>query len=234
MQFSSLFLAICLSTSVLAKGHENAAKNTTGSANTMADQCKQLQQLTAFTNLASNDTKLNALAAKKNMTTTEVADIKAKAANATAELSTLSSNTTLVSTCSAVQQTESKCAEVQSLTALSALASNTTKMDAIAAKNNLTDTQKAELMSKAANATTKLATLSSNATLMSECQVFEADKKADGETEAALKAESSSTATSTASTASSTTAKSAAAMAKLAYGLFGTAMMVAFGMVVLA
>lgn len=65
--------------------------------------------------------------------------------------------------------TKSQCKQVSKLTAITELAANTTKL-ADKLKNNATKI--AEFQAKAANATTKLNTLTANATLMDSCNVI--------------------------------------------------------------
>jgi hypothetical protein len=70
--------------------------------------------------------------------------------------------------------TKMACKEMRKLTALTTLAGNQTKLDELVAKGKL-DTAKVDaLKKKAADATTKLQTLSSNTTLTSECAAIDA------------------------------------------------------------
>lgn len=70
--------------------------------------------------------------------------------------------------------TKSACKQMQKLTALTMLASNQTKLDELVAKGKLDTAKVDELKKKAAEATTKLQTMSSNATLTSECAAIQA------------------------------------------------------------
>jgi hypothetical protein len=70
--------------------------------------------------------------------------------------------------------TKMACKEMRQLTALTSLASNQTKLDELVAKGKL-DTAKVDaLKKKAADASTKLQTMSSNTTLTSECAAIDA------------------------------------------------------------
>lgn len=71
-----------------------------------------------------------------------------------------------------------QCKEISSLSKFVALASNTTELDKIT-KNNATKI--AEIQAKASSDSTKLQTLTSNSTLMSDCQVVFAQEAEDDE-----------------------------------------------------
>ncbi|KAF2713020.1 hypothetical protein K504DRAFT_369153 [Pleomassaria siparia CBS 279.74] len=73
------------------------------------------------------------------------------------------------------------CMQMAKLTALTELAANTTKLDAWMAKGKINQTQIDNIKAKASNATAKLATMSSNTTLVSECLVVDAHFKALGQ-----------------------------------------------------
>ena len=62
-------------------------------------QCHEIEALTKVVSLANNATALQALESKHNLTAAEIAKLKDKAANATAELTKLQSNATLVAAC---------------------------------------------------------------------------------------------------------------------------------------
>ena len=70
-----------------------------------------------------------------------------------------------------------QCAEISRLTELMDLVNNATRLQELETKHNLTQTQIDKLKSQAANDTTKLKTLQSNSTLMSQCAVVDADQK---------------------------------------------------------
>jgi len=119
-------------------------------------------------NLSNNATKLDKLPAA------EQARIKALAANATAELSTLQSNATLVQTC----QTRQDCREYDMLERWLNILNNSTKVSALEGQmmvhgrnhthgQNVTAEEVAEFK---ANVTAKLNTLSQNQTLVNECK----------------------------------------------------------------
>jgi len=130
MQFSALFFSLLLSTAVIAKGNKTKAV-------TDKSLCKEMATLTKLVDLAANTTKLDD---KTKNNATKIAEIQAKASDASTQLSTMSSNATLVSTCavmSAAEKTEDQCDKMESLQKLVSLAANTTKL-ADTTKNNAT------------------------------------------------------------------------------------------------
>jgi midasin (ATPase involved in ribosome maturation) len=152
-----------------------------GDGNTANKACKTLAKLTKLTELAANQTKLDAQVAKGKLTTEEVTEIKAKAANATTELQTMQSNTTLVQECETVAAHKAvvkSCKQMNKLEELANIASNQTAMDALVAKKGLNDTQVSKLMEKAANATTKLTEMQANTTLTDLCAQEQSQKGA--------------------------------------------------------
>lgn len=70
--------------------------------------------------------------------------------------------------------TKMACKQMQMLTSLTTLAANQTKLDELVAKGKLDTAKVDEIKKKAADATTKLQTLSSNTTLTSECAAIRA------------------------------------------------------------
>jgi hypothetical protein len=167
------------------KGDKNNGTSTKGMkgngtrGNSINGQCKQMAKLTKLTELAANQTKLDAMVAKGKINATEVEAIKTKAAEATTKLATMTSNTTLVSECLVVdahQKVVGQCKQIKKLTKLANLATNTTAKDAMIAKKTLNDTQVAKLDEKIANATTKLATMTSNTTLTDLCAAEQKNK----------------------------------------------------------
>mgnify|MGYP004507274719 CR=1 FL=1 len=90
-------------------------------------------RLNALPQIASKQTKLDAWVAEGKLDTAEVDPIKAKAANATAELQTMQSNTTLVSECTIVDAEHNsvkQCKQMKRLTKLAALAGDEAAMAA--------------------------------------------------------------------------------------------------------
>jgi nitrate reductase alpha subunit len=145
---------------------------TSAKGNSVNKACRTMAKLEGLTKLAANTTKLDALVTKGKLNQTEVDAIKAKAANATSELATMTSNTTLVSECAVVSAHEKvvgECKAMKSLTKLAALANNQTAMDAFMAKHNITAAKMTKLEEKIGNASTKLQTLMSNTTLTDLC-----------------------------------------------------------------
>ncbi|KAF2686200.1 hypothetical protein K458DRAFT_298990 [Lentithecium fluviatile CBS 122367] len=165
------------------RGNGTSKGNSTTQGNSVNRACKQMAKLTKLTELAANQTKLDAMVAKGKLNDTEVAEIKSKAADATTQLQTMQSNTTLVTECAVVdahQKDVSQCKRMKKLTKLAAMANNQTAMDAFVAKKELNSTQVTKLQEKIANATTKLQEMSSNTTLTDLCTQIQEQKGASG------------------------------------------------------
>jgi hypothetical protein len=192
MRFNQIFVAVCLSSVVIAHGHGKQGgetdagggkKNGTSSAKSESAQCNEISRLTQLTDFANNATKLTELETKHNLTAAEIDDIKSAATNATAKLTELTANATLVSQCGAIaanKKLKSQCKEIQRLTEVTNLANNATFLSELQAKRNLTADQMDEIKSEAANATAKLQQLTSNATLASSCQTQQASSTKGG------------------------------------------------------
>ncbi|PVI04070.1 hypothetical protein DM02DRAFT_492008, partial [Periconia macrospinosa] len=134
--------------------------------------CKSITKLTALSNLAKNQTKIDALLSKGKLSDTQVTELKSQAANATAKLEGLLANATLASECAVInahKNTLGECRKMKSLTKLAALASNQTAMDAMVSKKKLNDTQVTMLMDKIKSAQTKLDEMKGNTTLTDIC-----------------------------------------------------------------
>lgn len=147
------------------------AKNGTR-GNSVDKQCKSMAKLTILSELANNQTKIDALVAKGKLSDTQVTELKSQAANATTKLQAMSANATLVGECAAIsahKKTLGQCKEMKSLTKLAALASNQTAMDAMMAKKKLNETQVTMLQDKIKSAQTKLDALKGNTTLADIC-----------------------------------------------------------------
>jgi hypothetical protein len=202
MQFTSVVLALCLSSFAVAKGgHEkngtavagvaamgtgaaghgkhgagdgSKAKNGTH-ANTEKKQCSEMSRLTKLVALVNNATKLSELETKHNMTAAKITELKASAANATTRLTELQSNSTLTSQCAIVdagEKLKGQCKEMKSLTKLMDVAGNATALSEMATKKNWTDAEMAKFKAHAANATMKLTKLTSNTTLVAACETI--------------------------------------------------------------
>jgi hypothetical protein len=68
--------------------------------------CGELWALTELENLATNATKLDALATRRNLTSSQVAEIKSAAASAVPQYQKLNGNATLVAECKAYTQAQ--------------------------------------------------------------------------------------------------------------------------------
>ncbi|KAN0101547.1 hypothetical protein V8E51_012057 [Hyaloscypha variabilis] len=157
MHFQSLVVSLLLATSVAA--HGDKTESTQG-------ECKEIEQLNGLVKLASNTTKLDEIT-KNNAT--KIAEIQAKASTASTKLTTLQSNTTLVSACAVIdaqEQEDDGCQETFALQRFVKFAANSTAV-ADATKNNATKI--AKIQAEASKASTKLETLTSNSTLQADC-----------------------------------------------------------------
>lgn len=157
-------------------------KNGTSKGNSANKACRQMAKLTQLTELAANQTKLDALVTKGKLTTDDVTTLKAKAANSTATLQTLQSNTTLVDECNAInanKKVKAQCAGMKQLAKLAAMATNQTALDAFVAKKKLNDTQVTDLKDKIAKSQTKLQEMQSNSTLTALCAQQKSAKSGD-------------------------------------------------------
>ncbi|KAH7384189.1 hypothetical protein DE146DRAFT_668038 [Phaeosphaeria sp. MPI-PUGE-AT-0046c] len=90
------------------------------------------------------------------------------------ELASLEARKDRNATRSGGDPTKMACKQMQKLTSLTTLAANQTKLDELVAKGKLDTAKVDELKKKAAEATTKLQTMSSNSTLTSECAAIQA------------------------------------------------------------
>jgi hypothetical protein len=169
--------------------------NSTGTS--IDKTCKKMAKLTALTDLAANQTKLDALVSKGKMNDTSIAALKTKAADASTQLKTLMGNSTLVGECAVVnahKKDVKTCKEMSKLTKLAALKGNTTAQDAWVAKMEkmmkkkmgnetmgagMDDKMMARLQEIIGNATTKLAEMQGNSTLKDMCTMLQ-DKGASG------------------------------------------------------
>ena len=156
-----------------------------GNNNSTTAKCAEISHLTELVDLVSNSTKLAAFQAKHNLTTAEMQKLKDMAANATAQLTQLKSNTTLVKDCAtlhAAAELKSQCKEMQALTQLAQLANNATELQDLQKKYNLTAAQMQEIKNVAANATAMLTKLQSNSTLVADCQNLKTNRTNNGTT----------------------------------------------------
>jgi hypothetical protein len=148
-------------------GHRNGTRG-----NSVNKQCKQMSRMVRLTELAANQTKLDALVAKGKLNDTEVQAIKDKAANATTTLKTLQANATLVDECNVInanKAVKAQCFAMKRIEKMAALANNQTAMDAFAAKKKLNDTEITQFKEQVTKAETKLQEMQSNTTLTDLC-----------------------------------------------------------------
>jgi hypothetical protein len=154
--------------------------------NALKKSCKKLRKLSALSQIAANQTRLDAWVTEGKLDTAEVDALKAKAANATAELQTMESNTTLVSECAifnAERKSINQCKRMKMLTKLAALASNETAMTAFEQRKRLNETGIEKFKAKIAEAQIKLTDMQSNTTLTNFCaqRAQQQQQKGDGE-----------------------------------------------------
>ncbi|KAI5921002.1 hypothetical protein F4810DRAFT_389889 [Camillea tinctor] len=162
MQITGLISSFILATAVLAKGD----RNSTGTS--VKSQCRSIAKMTKLIDLANNQTELES---KTDGDQTKIAEIKAKAANSTAMLSTLTSNSTLMGECAVITAHDDAveaCGSIQQMEKAVALAANDTKLQD---KFDGNTTKIDDFKSKVSSMATMLATLQSNATLSSFCAV---------------------------------------------------------------
>jgi hypothetical protein len=163
-------------------GTSNGGSKKNGTGNSVNKQCRQMSKMVQLTELAANQTKLDALVSKGKLNATEVQTIKDKAANATTTLKTLQANSTLVDECNVVaasQMVKAQCKAMKKLAKTAALASNTTAMDAAVAKKKLNDTQVTKFKEQISKAQTKLQEMQSNTTLTDLCASQKSQKGQD-------------------------------------------------------
>jgi hypothetical protein len=175
MQLIKIFVSLLLTTAVAAKG------NSSTKAVSDKSTCKEIAKMEKLVALAANTTKLES---KTKNNATKIADIQSEASAASISLSTLTANETLMTTCAviaAAEDTESDCSEMKDLQKLISLANTET---ALAAKSKGNETKAAKIQAEASTAVTKLATLTSNTTLVSECSAI-ASTKAEAKAEKA-------------------------------------------------
>ncbi|KZM26456.1 hypothetical protein ST47_g2261 [Ascochyta rabiei] len=143
-----------------------------GTERALKKSCRKIRNLAVLSGLASNQTKLDAWVAEGRLNTAEVDAIKAKAANATTELQSLQTNTTLVGECTVVnaeRESVKQCKQMMKLAKLASLAGNDTATAAFEQKKGLNETGIENLKAKIAEASTKLQEMQSNTTLTSFC-----------------------------------------------------------------
>ncbi|KAI0139240.1 hypothetical protein BJ166DRAFT_125195 [Pestalotiopsis sp. NC0098] len=159
MQITNIFVSLVLATAVTAKGNKNGTTS-------VKSQCAQVAKLTSQVELATNDTRL---ADKFDNNQTAIDAFKAKAADKQTQLDTLSSNSTLMSSCSVIAAHEDavdSCEKIASWEKNIAAAANDTKLTN---KFDGNATKVAAFQAKASDQATKLAALTSNTTLTDFC-----------------------------------------------------------------
>ena len=153
-------------------GKKNGTDHKGGHKDFELFQCAEITRLTALTNLVNNSTELAAFESHHNLSSTEIQKLKGEAANATTKLTQLKSNATLIQDCAVIDASEklkAQCHEIDALTKIVDLANNATALQALESKHNLTAAEITKIKDGAANATTELTKLQSNATLVAAC-----------------------------------------------------------------
>ncbi|KIW03276.1 hypothetical protein, variant [Verruconis gallopava] len=178
MLFTRLILLGCAAIAA-AKGnstaehHMDGARNGTHMANTERRQCAEIAEITAIVNLVNNATELAKFETRHNLSQSDIAEIKSKAATDEAKLKALQSNSTLMQECAVMaagMKLRAQCREIKELTMLSDLANNQTALQEFQTKHNLTAAEMTKFTDRAKNATEKLATLQKNTTLVAACK----------------------------------------------------------------
>ncbi len=162
MKFLNVLL-LSVAGTALAKGHKEKEANHTMSVKA---QCGEVAKFTKLTELANNQTELDA---KTKNDAAKAAKIKDEATKAAPKLAALQANATLIAECNqifSVEATARDCGKIARLEKLNALVANATKLDE-ETKNNAT--KAAELKAKASAGAGTLAALQSNATLAAIC-----------------------------------------------------------------
>ncbi|PSN68305.1 hypothetical protein BS50DRAFT_633909 [Corynespora cassiicola Philippines] len=156
-----------------ARKHDGDGNNgTSKNDNPLNKACHKMTKLTKLSDLANNQTKLDELMSKGRIDQARVDEIKAKAANVTAELQSMQSNTTLVEECAVVNAHRKdlrRCKKMKRLEKLASMANNDTALVAFTQKKDLNETLIAKLKEKISEATTKLQEMQSNTTLTDMC-----------------------------------------------------------------
>ncbi|TPX07723.1 uncharacterized protein E0L32_010619 [Thyridium curvatum] len=160
MKFFSL-LTLAFAGVALARGNRG---NSTGTST--KSQCRQVERLTFFADLAANTTRLDRFT-KNNAT--RAAAIKAKVAQEAPQLQAMKANATLMGACNqvfAVHAMERSCRQMAHIQGLERLVANATRLDKVTKGNA---TRAAAIKAKAAAEAPKLTALSGNATLTQFC-----------------------------------------------------------------
>ncbi|KAI1270407.1 hypothetical protein F5Y18DRAFT_12483 [Xylariaceae sp. FL1019] len=169
MQIQSILTSLLLATAVSAKGHNKDKLNSTTIATaSVKTQCAAIDEMSKIIDLANNDTLLEKYAKNND---TKIAKIKEKAANLTSELTSLTSNTTLMGECNVItahEEAKQACGQMESWAKDIASAANDTKLQD---KFDGNATKISEFKAKAESKATKLADLTGNSTLTTFCAV---------------------------------------------------------------
>ncbi|KAH9885688.1 hypothetical protein F4778DRAFT_499480 [Xylariomycetidae sp. FL2044] len=155
-----------LVTSVLLASVVSARKDDNSTGTSIKSQCKSVAKMQNLVELAANQTKLDS---KTDGNTTLEDEIKSKAAEATTQLSTLTSNTTLMDQCAVIQahaDSVESCSDMQKLEKQIATASNDTKLQDKFEGNT---TEIDAFQAKTAEWQSKLAALQGNSSLTTFC-----------------------------------------------------------------
>ncbi|KAI0148837.1 hypothetical protein GGR57DRAFT_230839 [Xylariaceae sp. FL1272] len=174
MQIKAILASFLLAAAVSAKGHnkDKLLNSTTLATASVKNQCAAIDEMSKIIDLANNDTLLEEYAKNND---TKIAKIKAKAANLTSELTSLTSNTTLMGECSVItahEEAKQACGQMDDLAKDIATAANDTKLED---KFDGNATKISEFKVKAESKATELADMASNSTLTAFCAV-QADK----------------------------------------------------------
>lgn len=160
------------SMSTLSKTTHNVTKETE-----LFKLCKELRKLEEIVLILANVTLLEEFEKKHNLTADQVTQLKNEAQNATVELNKLKSNATLVEECLILEahlKLLHECRMIRALIIIIEISKNTTlliEIETIVGKT-LTAAQQTDLNTLASNATSKLAVLQKNTTLITDCKTL--------------------------------------------------------------
>ncbi|UPX12800.1 uncharacterized protein EKO05_0003337 [Ascochyta rabiei] len=148
--------------------HANAAST----QRSVQGTCKRIAALTNLSNMAANQTNLDAMLASQKLTQDEIDYIKTKIDAINSELQKLNSNTTLAAECgvaNAHRKAAQDCKKLDKLEKLVELANNKTAYDEHLAGEVLNQKQTEQLKQNMEDAELKLQALRSNSTLVNMC-----------------------------------------------------------------
>ncbi|KAH7062584.1 hypothetical protein B0J12DRAFT_241281 [Macrophomina phaseolina] len=213
---TAIFLG-ALAIGCAAKDHERNSNGTDDAFNSTVHACHKMAKLTALSEIAANQTETDRfLSRAKNQTKAQ-----GELDGAAAKLQAMSANATLVGTCQVVdahEELKASCKQMAKLQKLVDASSNSTlKQELLDKAKNQT-----KIDEKIASASSKLQSMRSNTTLVTECNSLEQEKQAQN-AEKGTSASASSSPSSSATSGAETIAVGKAALGLLATIAIGAA-----------